>query len=47
MYLLVKYQIEELEKELEQAKRKCAQLASHLETKRKQKIMQQQGEKVA
>lgn len=43
----LKQTVEELEKELEQAKRKCAQLASHLETKRKQKIMQQQSEKVA
>ncbi|KAJ6929902.1 hypothetical protein NC652_013690 [Populus alba x Populus x berolinensis] len=41
----LKQTVEELEKELEQAKRKCAQLASHLETKRKQKIMQQQSEK--
>ncbi|KAF9682240.1 hypothetical protein SADUNF_Sadunf05G0088300 [Salix dunnii] len=43
----LKQTVEELEKELEQAKRKCAQLAAHLETKRKQKIMQQQREKVA
>uniref|UniRef100_A0A6N2NIL3 Morc S5 domain-containing protein n=2 Tax=Salix viminalis TaxID=40686 RepID=A0A6N2NIL3_SALVM len=43
----LKQTVEELEKELEQAKRKCAQLASHLETKRKQKILQQQSEKVA
>ncbi|KAL6274027.1 hypothetical protein ACE6H2_024719 [Prunus campanulata] len=33
--------IENLEKELEMAKRKSAQLASYLETKRKQKIMKQ------
>ncbi|XP_065852635.1 protein MICRORCHIDIA 2-like [Euphorbia lathyris] len=32
-----KQMIAELEKELEQAKRKCAQLSAHLETKRKQK----------
>ncbi|KAJ6353255.1 hypothetical protein OIU76_002298 [Salix suchowensis] len=43
----LKQTVEELEKELEQAKRKCAQLASHLETKRKQKILQQQSGKVA
>lgn len=39
-------QIENLEKELEMAKRKSAQLASYLETKRKQKIMKQPTETV-
>uniref|UniRef100_A0A2P2LGG5 Uncharacterized protein n=1 Tax=Rhizophora mucronata TaxID=61149 RepID=A0A2P2LGG5_RHIMU len=44
----LKQTIEELEKELEQSKRKCAQLSAHLEAKRKQKIMKQQlGEKVS
>ncbi|CAL8988810.1 unnamed protein product [Prunus brigantina] len=38
--------IENLEKELEMAKRKSAQLASYLETKRKQKIMKQPTETV-
>ncbi|KAJ8771056.1 hypothetical protein K2173_023381 [Erythroxylum novogranatense] len=38
--------IGELEKELEQAKMKCAQLSAHLETRKKQKIMKQQTEKV-
>ncbi|CAN1190565.1 Protein MICRORCHIDIA 2 [Linum perenne] len=36
----LKQKVEELEKQVEQAKRKCAQLAAHLETKRKQQIQQ-------
>ncbi|CAN0861472.1 Protein MICRORCHIDIA 2 [Linum grandiflorum] len=32
----LKHKVEDLEKQVEQAKRKCAQLAAHLETKRKQ-----------
>ncbi|XP_059642818.1 protein MICRORCHIDIA 2-like [Cornus florida] len=36
---VLKQTIEELENELEEIKRKCSQLSSHLESKRKQKIM--------
>ncbi|EEF28729.1 conserved hypothetical protein [Ricinus communis] len=36
----LKHTITELEKELEQAKRKCAQLSAHLETRRKQKTLE-------
>ncbi|XP_050228354.1 protein MICRORCHIDIA 1-like isoform X2 [Mercurialis annua] len=43
----LKRTVTELEKELEQAKRKCAQLAAHLETKRKQKTTKEQTEKVS
>lgn len=35
-------QVEGLEKELEEAKRKLAQISSYLETRRKQKIMGRQ-----
>ncbi|CAI0392944.1 unnamed protein product [Linum tenue] len=36
----LKQKVEELEKQVEQAKRKCAQLAAHLETRRKQQTPQ-------
>ncbi|KAK9285596.1 hypothetical protein L1049_024791 [Liquidambar formosana] len=42
----LKQMVEGLEKELEEAKRKCAQLSAHLESQRKQKIMKQLTEKV-
>ncbi|CAK9157079.1 unnamed protein product [Ilex paraguariensis] len=38
----LKQTVEKLEKELEETKRKCAQLSSHLENRRKQKLMMQQ-----
>ena len=39
-------QIVGLEKELEESKRKCAQLAAYLETKKKQNLLNQTSEKV-
>ncbi|KAJ7944222.1 MORC family CW-type zinc finger protein 4 isoform X1 [Quillaja saponaria] len=42
----LKQTVEELEKELEEAKRKCAQLSSDLERKRKQKNTNQQKEDI-
>jgi hypothetical protein len=44
--LLKLKQIEGLEKELKEAKRKSAQLSSYLETRKKQKIMEQNTGKV-
>ncbi|GMY12155.1 protein MICRORCHIDIA 2-like [Fagus crenata] len=42
----LKQMIESLEKELKEAKMKCAQLSSYLETRKKQKIADEQTEKV-
>lgn len=38
-------QIEELERQIEEAKGNCAQLSLHIENHKKQKIMKQQTEK--
>jgi DNA topoisomerase VI subunit B len=45
-YVAEMEQIESLEKELKEAKMKCAQLSSYLETRKKQKIADEQTEKV-
>lgn len=43
--LLKLEQVEDLEKQVEQAKRKCAQLSLHLAARKKQKTLVQQVEK--